>query len=359
VFQSTRRYLFTILFLFFIGGLAWLLPNRSSDLAWAKDDKRSVALGKNNENKSQFNSIAKLLQQADSLREQGSFLRAQELLTSGLKSYPNDFQIRLTLAQLLRSMGHIARAENLYRELHAEQPNREEPLIALSHIALERLELSNALKYAREAVLVSPYNQAAHLCLAAALIANDDLNEADLELKRKPGDFTLDAERLYLTYQLNLKENQPAEALVALRQAIQLKSSNNSSNSSNSSWLMDLTYLYRQMGDYDNALRVLHFYLYTNPLSLDAWSKVAALYEYNFHEYDQAIRAYREILKLDPEIVDALVGIDRCKQKSNDLAAALKDQLWKFLRQSKTFGNSPQEQDTSVKTFPFLRRTKQ
>jgi len=108
-------------------------------------------------------------------------------------------------------------------------------------------------------------------------------------------------------------------------------------NPTNSPWLMDLSSLYKQGGNYDASLESINRYLHLNPGSIEALSKVAALYEYNFHDYDRAILAYKQILQIDPDIVDAEVGIDRCKQKGNDLAAALKDQLWKFLRQSKTF----------------------
>ena len=284
--------------------------------------------------------VAVLIDKAEQFRIQGSFLRAQNILTDALKAHPGDFQLSLAQAKLLRSMGLFARSKSLYQNLHTQQPSAIEPLIALSQMSLESLAMENALKYAREAVSVAPESKAAHLSLAGALVANSSIADANLELKLVEGKFPKLAEVDYLRYQLFRKEGKPAEALACLESAVKLKPNN-------STWLFDLSSLYEEQGDYVMSLELLNRYLRLNPSAIDALSKVAALYEYNFHDYDKAIVVYQEILNIDPDVVDAVVGIDRCKQKGNDPAAALKDQLWKFLRQSQTFGNKPKSQPTN------------
>ncbi len=278
--------------------------------------------------------LSAVLAKADKFRAQGAFLRAQSVLNDALKEHPGDFQLLLEQAKLLRSMGLFARAKNLFLSLHEQQSTAVEPLIALSQMSLESLGMDSALKYARNAVDVAPASKPAHLALAAALVANSSVADANAELNLVERKFSKSAEVDYLHYQLYLKDNKPAAALSSLEEAVRLKPNN-------SVWLFDLSSLYEENRNYNAALDALNRYLRLNPSSIEALSKVASLYEYNFHNYDKAIEIYQEILKIDPDVVDAVVGIDRCKQKGNDLAAALKDQLWKFFRQSQTFVDQP------------------
>ena len=274
--------------------------------------------------------IDKVLKTVEAFLAQGSFLRAESLLSSALEEHPGDFRLNLEEAHVLRNMGHFARAKTLFLKLHAQEPAAVEPLIDLSQMSLESLAMDDALTYSRQAVAIAPSSKAANIALSAALIYNNSLPEANKELNEIERKFGGSAELFYLRYQMLLREDKNDQALAALEGAVRL-------NPTNSPWLMDLSSLYKQGGNYDASLESINRYLHLNPGSIEALSKVAALYEYNFHDYDRAILAYKQILQIDPDIVDAEVGIDRCKQKGNDLAAALKDQLWKFLRQSKTF----------------------
>jgi tetratricopeptide (TPR) repeat protein len=274
--------------------------------------------------------LDKLLQSVDGYLAQGAFLRAESLLSSALKDHPRDFRLNLEKARVLRSMGHFASARDMFLALRAQEPTAVEPLINLSQMSLENLAMDDALKYARQAVGLSPGSKSACSALAAALIDNNLLPEANNELVKIQNKFGVSPEFYYLRYQMFSREEKSDQALAALERAVQL-------SQSNSLWLMDLSTLYRQAGNYDASLETINRYLLLNPGSIEALSKVAALYEFNFHNYDRAILAYKQILQIDPDIVDAEVGIDRCKQKDNDLAAAIKDQLWKFLRKSNTF----------------------
>jgi tetratricopeptide (TPR) repeat protein len=99
-----------------------------------------------------------------------------------------------------------------------------------------------------------------------------------------------------------------------------------------SKYWLELSDLCKSMGDYQgaryNLIRVLNF----DSTSIAALTKLAVLYEFNFHDYQKAIDEYQHILSIDPDSVTALVGIDRCKQKSGDLAGIMKDSLWRMLR---------------------------
>ncbi len=274
--------------------------------------------------------IDKVLQAVEVLLADGSFSRAERLLSSSLKEHPGDFRLTLEEAHVLRSMGNVARAKTLFLKLHAQQPTAVGPLIDLSQMSLESLAIDEALSYARDAVAADPSSKAANFALASSLIYSNSLSQASSKIIDIQHKFGESADLCYLRYQMYAREDKSDQALASLEGAVRL-------SPNNSLWLMDLSTLYKQGRNYDAALEMINRYLRLNPGSVEALGKVAALYEYNFHDYDRAILAYKQILQIDPDIIDAEAGIDRCRQKGNDLAAALKDQLWKYLRQSKTF----------------------
>jgi tetratricopeptide (TPR) repeat protein len=286
--------------------------------------------------------VAQVIVRVDDLRGQSAFLRAQGILTTALKAHPGNFQLSLCQANLWRSMGLYARAKNLYEELHKVQPTAIEPLIALCQVNLENLRIREALTYSREAVRIAPVSSAAHLALAAALIADNSLTAAKLELDFIEQKFPGSAEFYYLESQYFTLQDDRPRAISALQAAIKLKPNN-------SQWWMQLGALYEQEGQYVEALDALNRYLRLNPTSIEALGKVAAIYEYNFHDYDRAVEYYKSILVIDKNIVDASVGIERCQRKNKDLAAALKDALWRFLRQSKSLGDVPKAPPSSAK----------
>ncbi len=277
--------------------------------------------------------IETVLKAVEGFLTEGAFSRAERLLSLALKEHPGDFRLSLEEAHVLRSMGNFARAKALFFKLHAQQPTAVGPLIDLSQMSLESLAIDDSLTYARDAVAVDPSSKSANFALAAALIYNNSLSQANNKITDIEHKFGGSAELCYLRYQLFMREDKILQALTALEGALRL-------SPNNSLWLMELSTLYKQEGNYNASLEMINRYLRLNPGSVEALSKVAALYEYNFHDYDRAILAYKQILQIDPDIVDAEVGIDRCKQKGNDIAAALKDQLWKYLRQSKTFSDA-------------------
>lgn len=286
--------------------------------------------------------LSQLIKKIDQLRSQSAFVPAQNLLSDALKTHPDNYQLTLAQAKLWSSMGLSARAKTLYEELHKQQPAAVEPLVALSQLSLENLRIDESVKYAREAVKVAPASSAAHLALAAAVIADNSETAAKLELDFIEQNFPVSAEYYYLRSQFLVARDDRQGAIAALEQAIKLKPGS-------AQWWMQLGSLYEQEGKYSEALDALSRYLRLNPTSIEALGKAAAIYEYNYHDYDRAISYYQDILKIDKNIVDASAGIERCQRKNNDLAAALKDQLWRFLRQSNRLGDVPKAQPLSTR----------
>ena len=270
------------------------------------------------------------LQTAETLIRARSFIKARKILDHLLQKEPDNYQARLDEAQLLRSMGLFARSHEDYEKLNQENPAAEKPLIALSEMALESLNPRQALKLARQAVGVAPSSLATHLCLVNALIATSAYHEAEGMLNDLRISHPDNAEVDYLLYKLALKQHQLSQARSWLERSLYLDPSN---------WqrFFELSELCKNMADYYGAKANLERVLTMDPTSVDALTKLAVIYEFNFHDYEQAARQYQLILSADPDSVTALAGIDRCKQKSNDLAGVMKDALWRFLRHSKTF----------------------
>jgi tetratricopeptide (TPR) repeat protein len=284
--------------------------------------------------------LTSVLAKVDELCSQSAFVPAQNLLNIAERMHPGTYQLTLAQAKLWSNMGLHARAKILYENLHKQQPTAVEPLVALSQLSLESLRIDEAVRYAREAVKVAPASNAAHLALAAAVIADNSDTAAKLELDFIEQKFAASAEYYYLRSQFLAAHDDRTGAISALEQAVKAKPAN-------AQWWMQLGSLYEQDGKYNEALDAFSRYLRLNPTSIEALGKAAAIYEYNFHDYDRAISYYRDILKIDKNIVDASAGIERCQRKNKDLAAALKDQLWRFLRQTDTLGGVPRTPPSS------------
>jgi tetratricopeptide (TPR) repeat protein len=270
------------------------------------------------------------LETAEMLIRARSFIKARVLLDRLLAQEPNNFRAHLDQAELLRNMGLYARSREEYDRLHHLDPAAEKPLIALSEMALESLNPRQALKLSRQAVAVAPRSLETHLCLVSALIATNAYSEAEGVLADLETKYPNDAKINYLLYKLELRRNQLHLARTSLERSITLDASN---------WqhLFELSEMCKNVGDYEGAKENLERVLRADPGSIDALTKLAVIYEFNFHNYQQAIEQYQRVLAADPDSVTALAGIDRCKQKSNDLAGIMKDSLWRFLRQSRTF----------------------
>jgi tetratricopeptide (TPR) repeat protein len=267
------------------------------------------------------------IRESEKIMEAGLFQKAEGLLDRALQGNPDDVRLIIAKANLLRNAGQFSRAKELYLKAHAIAASDPAPLVALSQMSLESLAIQDSLNYARSAVQNASASMQARMTLASALIANNSLNEATITLDLLSKTYPQKAEISFLRYQLLSKENKLSEARAALEQAVKL-------DPTKARWLMDLSNLCKEQGDFDASLDYLKQFLKLNPSSIEALTKLALLYEYRFHDYDKSIAVYQQILDIDSDVVDALAGIGRCKQKGNDFAAALKDQLWKLIRQA-------------------------
>lgn len=254
-----------------------------------------------------------------------SFVEAQTIINALLARFPDDFHVRLAQARLLKNMGLTARSKAAYEKLKLSDPQAPEPLIALSEMAFESLNARLALDLARKAEAVAPASLSAQLSLASALIATSHYQEASDRLdslsKRNVGN----AEVQYLLYKMAIKRDHYIEARAALENSIKLAPSEPRR-------ILELSDLCKSMRDYEGAKHNLQRILSADPASIDALIKLAVLYEFNFHDYKEAIAQYQKVLNIDSTSVTAMAGIDRCRLKENDLAGLAKDAFQRFAR---------------------------
>lgn len=260
------------------------------------------------------------IKQLVTLTKAQSYVKATNLFDRLIEADPNNPQLRLAGARLYRRMGMFARAMSEYKLLMKSDPNLVEPVIALSQMYLEYLNLPQALILARHAVSLKPNDKEARIALCTVLIASDYLKEAEEELGKLQKEGSSDADVNYVAYKLYLKHGQMGKARQQLEAAMKL-------DPSNGAWLLDLSELCEMQGDYSTAQQCLQRSLYADPLSVDKLSRMATLQEYFLQNYDQAIEQYKRILAIDPNSVTALAGLDRCKARKNDLAGMLKIQV--------------------------------
>jgi len=249
-----------------------------------------------------------------------SYVKATNLFDRMIEADPSNPQLRLAGARLYRQMGMFASAMSEYKQLMNAEPHLIEPVIALSQMYMEYLNLPQAMTLARHAVGLSPNNKTARIALCTVLIASDYLKEAEDELSKLQKEAAADPQVNYVGYKLYLKRGQLGKARQQLEAAMKLEPGNGQ-------WLLDLSELCEMQGDYAAANVCLQRALHADPQSVDKLSKMATLQEYFLHNYDQATIQYKQILAIDPDSVTALAGLDRCKTRNNDLAGMLKIQI--------------------------------
>ncbi|HEY9777346.1 MAG TPA: tetratricopeptide repeat protein [Planktothrix sp.] len=262
-----------------------------------------------------------VLKEIHALTASHSYFKAGALLDKlHQKVGADDLEVTLAAARLYRDMGLSARAQTEYEHALRINSGCTEAGVALSEIYMQGLNTRKALEFARRAYNSNPHATSAQVALSSALIASGMFREAEQELAKLLKTSPNDAQVQYVAYNLALERGQLSTAQNHLEGAVRLAPNR-------PDWLIDLSELYKAQGEYSNARRMLEKALAIDPYSLDALNKLAIIQEFYFHDYDQAIEQYKNILVIDQDSVTALAGLDRCKIKKNDLAGAMRFEL--------------------------------
>ncbi|MGH9552982.1 MAG: tetratricopeptide repeat protein, partial [Terriglobales bacterium] len=255
-----------------------------------------------------------------------------------LKSqYKSDPDVDLAAGRLYREMGLYDRAEAEYREALRLKYFSIEANVAMCELSLQKLDNPTALTYARRACNLDPHSSKAGIALASALIASGRLREAEQQVNKLLATDPHSAQVQYVGYKLAIERGEITTAQKRLEAAVRL-------GGDPAEWLVDLSEVYKTLGDYAAAKRCLVRALSKEPYSLDALSKLATLEEFYLRDYNKAIEQYRNILAIDGDSVTALAGLDRCKVKKNDIAGMLKFELQNFVDSTVSYWSKPHDQ---------------
>ena len=95
--------------------------------------------------------------------------------------------------------------------------------------------------------------------------------------------------------------------------------------------LFDLAEIYEDTGDYKLARDAIQKYIDASPDSIRALSKLAEILEFRLYDLDGAKEIYDRVLVIEPDNQTALAGKERLVKKRNDIAAAIKRSIYKFI----------------------------
>jgi len=260
------------------------------------------------------------------LVKRASFSEARELLKNLLQKYPGDADVHLAAADLYAGIGSSGAAIDEYKKALALEPSNIKSHIALAQIDLANGSASEAVEQAHLALAIAPGSQAAQLVLVNALLKIGDSREAEVVLKqilKQNGGLSVkNADVAYTAYQFYRKRRQFFIAQSYLDKAIALQPKQYQ-------WLLDKADICQSVGEHAMAKQALEQLLAVDPYSIEALYKLAVLLEFYQHDYDAAASVYEKLIKIDPDYVAALTGLDRCRAKKNDVAGQLKLGLWR------------------------------
>lgn len=274
------------------------------------------------------------LTSARKLINEHRYKQADSLLKSLLATYPDNAQVHMAKAELLRETGQIEQASRQYAKAAEIASSDPYPLISLAELALKQLELDMSLSYAQQAVAREPACLPARVCLVNILLQCEQTGEAERQLKYFPPAAKEKADVQLLWYKLSQKKGDYVEAKEHLRKAI------SRSQDTGLELRLEQCDLLQTIGDYSAAKKELDHIVSHKPDSLPARLRLARLLESQFHDYSGALSNYNEVLKADPLSGAALAGRDRCQIKGRNIALQLKLSLKEFWSKLMNDGSS-------------------
>lgn len=260
------------------------------------------------------------LSQVESLVASGALIAARQKIEPIVARHPDDWRTRLVAARIYRQMGLTSFAIDTYERVRRLRPDLSEPLVALSRLYLDNLSTELALGLARQAAAIDPQSLDARLALAEALVAGQSIQSAQVQSEKLARDYPDDARVLHLQSQVARAAGKTEAARDFLIRALSGKS-----NDASTEWLLELAQINADLGHYGAASASLQRILAINPDSFTANLRLAQLYELKTHDYVKAIDAYKKVLELAPDAVEAQTGLQRSLACQADWALCLKN----------------------------------
>ncbi|MBX9720574.1 MAG: tetratricopeptide repeat protein, partial [Candidatus Obscuribacterales bacterium] len=261
---------------------------------------------------------------ARNLLKEHKYKQADNFIQSLIKTYPNDADLHMLRADLLRETGQVDQASAEFAEAAELAPANPYPTIALAQLSLKQLELDQSLSYAQQSVARDPSCLAARITLVDVLLQCEQTGEAERQLRYFPASAKGNPAVELLTYHMSLKKGDLSAARLHLQNAIK------GSKEDNLQLRLEQCDLLQQLGDNSAVKQELLKIIDEHPDSLSARLRLARLEESQFHNYADALYNFNEALKIDPLSAAAIAGRDRCLLKRSNLALQIKIALREF-----------------------------
>ena len=226
----------------------------------------------------------------------------------------------ILVADELMRKGEFSDAESLYHHVLKTNPGSLPATIGFGFALAKQFKLPAARAQFEKALKMKPDNAMAHAGLAVVMY--NSLQSSDPRIKANRDTIIEEAleECKKALSELDLVKLRKAyieAAEESFKQAIE-------ANPANSTAHYGLGRAYFQSGDYERALKELN-----TSLSQHQESAPGHLVRGNVHaalgESEDAIRDYREALRINPDTVEAYLGISEVKENDEELTAAIEN----------------------------------
>ncbi len=203
---------------------AFLSLDRARDEESLTAFRKGLELAKPDERSNAYQRLASFYYQRERYDE------AEKTLQEGIESSDRDIELIYALARFYHSRGAKDRADQMIEEATQARPDEVEPLLILSAYRGRNGDVAGALEAAERAIALEPTHTQARLRKAELLIdrgvqdgAREQLAQGRAIVAAVLAEDANSAEGNFVAAKLDLAEGKPAEAVTALRRAIEVR----------------------------------------------------------------------------------------------------------------------------------------
>lgn len=277
----------------------------------------------------------------------GEVARQVEYLMLAANSVPEKFEVRLSLAELLRRHGDFSGAAAQYRIILERFPDLEAALFALATLQIRQNNLTEAVGLLLRIIGNNPGAFDAHFNLGSCFYRQKKYSKAisHLRIARRKAD--LNIRSLFMMAQCYLKLEQYDNAIVNMEKLIEIDENNllwhktlaetyeiaGETDLCVEAWqravgidpenpdsLINLASALVKLKDYSRAEKILESLFRVFPGHADGHRVLAGLFV-GSERYKEAIEEYRRVLMINEDSIDAYLGLAGVFNKLKDAQA--------------------------------------
>jgi len=246
----------------------------------------------------------------------GATLRAKETMGQILAIDPNNTDVKLRFATLLKNLGYADEAARYYRDLQIAGALNAETLLDYSSVLIRLKRYDDAFKHVETVISTDPLSLRANVLRGAVHSAKGEYKVADEDLRKALKVNSQSADAYFHLGRNEMAQGRVTAAVEYLAKASSLSAGNNEMRA-------DLARAYTEVGGIDNRRKALAQYSqiitdyerYTSNLDRkridpDIYFRRGRLY-YDNGQHREALTDFKEAMILDPVREDAVIEFAR------------------------------------------------